>query len=179
MHRFGNSRFDAAVSTRGTRGSRADHPSSEGIVFTSKMIVTDRTARRCRWAGGTAVAMALALTVSYGAYAQAPDNSRPALMPVSLPSDADPFRAAQGAVELNIAGGPSSTANRTAVNPLEDEPFAGPPVRSQKGKVGGDSLQRSATDESVCGLGAGTTGRPNCPNSRASPGSATSYSTAR
>src|SRR5947207_14497195 len=85
MHRFGNSRFDAAVSTRGTRGSRADHPSSEGVVLTSKMIVTDRTARRC--AVGTAVAMALALTVSYGAYAQAPANG-PALMPVALPSDA-------------------------------------------------------------------------------------------
>src|SRR2546423_950698 len=85
MDRFGNSRFDAAVSTRGTRGSRADHPSSEGIVLTSKMIVADRTAWRC--AVGTAVVMALTLTVSYGAYAQAPANG-PALMPVSLPSDA-------------------------------------------------------------------------------------------
>jgi L,D-transpeptidase YcbB len=88
MDRFGNSRFDAAVSTRGTRGSRADHPSSEGFVLTSQIIVTDRTGGRCRWALGVAVAVAFVLAVPYSAYAQTPDNAAPALMPVALPSDA-------------------------------------------------------------------------------------------
>ena len=73
MDRFGNPRFDAVVSTRGTRGWRADHPSSEGIVFTSQ-IVTERNAGRCRWAVGAAVAMLLGLAAPYGAHAQAPAN---------------------------------------------------------------------------------------------------------
>jgi murein L,D-transpeptidase YcbB/YkuD len=86
MDRFGNSRFDAAVSTRGTRGWRADHPSNEGIVFTSQ-IVTERNAGHCRWAIGAAVAMLLGLAAPYGSHAQAPANGAPALTPVSLPSD--------------------------------------------------------------------------------------------
>jgi len=86
MSRFGNPRFDAAVSTRGTRGCRADHPSSEGIVFTSQ-IVTKRNAGRCRWAVGATVAMLLAATLPYDARAQAPANGAPALTPVSLPAD--------------------------------------------------------------------------------------------
>src|SRR3981189_210058 len=87
MDRFGNPRFDAAVSTRGTREWRADHPSSEGTVFTSEMIVTNRTAGRCRWAVGATLALLIAGAVPYGARAQAPANGGPALTPVSLPSD--------------------------------------------------------------------------------------------
>jgi len=86
MSRFGNPRFDTAVSTRGTRGWRADHPSSEGIVFTSQ-IVTRRNAGRCRWAVGATVALLLAATLPYDACAQAPANGATALTPVSLPAD--------------------------------------------------------------------------------------------
>ena len=85
MDRFGNLRFDAAVSTRGWR---VDHPSSEAIVFTSPLVMNDRIAGRCRWAAGAAVVMLLAASVPYGARAQAPATSAAALVPVSVPADA-------------------------------------------------------------------------------------------
>jgi murein L,D-transpeptidase YcbB/YkuD len=88
MHRFGNPRFDGAVSTGGTRGWRADHPSSEGTVFISSLIETDRQASRCRWLLATAVAALLAATMPQPGQAQTPATGSAALTPVALPSDA-------------------------------------------------------------------------------------------
>src|SRR5690349_14438639 len=88
MDRFGNPRFDATVSTGGTRGWRGDHPSSEGIVLTSPTASSGRNSARGRWAFGAAIAALLVAAVPYGVRAEAPVVASTPLTPVSLPSDA-------------------------------------------------------------------------------------------
>src|SRR6202035_1966842 len=84
----GNSRFSCAVSTRGLRRSRADHVSSEGIVFTFFVVATERRCRQRRWIVGVLAGAAVLVAAPYGARAQLPPAGTDMTPPAAPPSAA-------------------------------------------------------------------------------------------
>src|SRR5437764_11944783 len=87
MHRSGNPRFDGAVSTRGTRGLRVGHPSSEGVVLISPLVETNRKAGVSRYALAVAAGLLLVAAAPQLGRAQTPPGGSATLTPVALPSD--------------------------------------------------------------------------------------------
>src|SRR5918911_2619531 len=85
MHRSGNPRFDGAVSTRGTRRSRVDLPSSEGVVLISPPVDKNRKAGASRFALSVITGVLLTAAASQGLAQTSP--AMPALTPVALPAD--------------------------------------------------------------------------------------------